>query len=371
MILLVIILILTIAIFTLPYLLISIGELPQGSGKWQIGTTDITWEIPDRSRTGIIAKIWYPTDDRSNRNSPYIGKLGRAFTDSIVLNIIYKLIFRLLRHVSSPALINATPSQIPDGFPVVLFSPCWTGINYLGTFYALEFASHGFVVVGINHPESNVGTMCADGSQIKLELFDMSMDAIKLEQHQGNIIQQQARNISTVLDRIIQLNSTPDSLLNRTIDPSRVFAAGHSLGGAASFVACGKDARIAKGVELDSIFIDLDHENANYTDKELLVIYADRERYKLAEKNKNNRRLYDANFAIDKKWMDILAAKTDVRKLMLDRTTHSSLTDLGVLINPAIGQKIGLLGQADGLSILSKTSRIMIDFLMNLETAND
>ena len=138
MILLVIIFILTIAIFTLPYLLFSIGELPQGSGTWQIGTTNITWDTPDRSRTGIIAKIWYPTDDRSNSNSPYIGKLGRAFTDSIVLNIIYKLIFRLLRHVSSPALINAVPSQIFDNFPVVLFSPCWTGINYMGTFYAFR-----------------------------------------------------------------------------------------------------------------------------------------------------------------------------------------------------------------------------------------
>jgi predicted dienelactone hydrolase len=351
-----------IAIFALPYVLISRTKLPQPSGKWQVGTTDITWDAPDRSQTGIIAKVWYPTNDRSGKNSPYIGELGNDFTDSFVLNIIYKLIFRLLRHVSSPALINAAPSQISDNFPVVLFSPCWTGINYMGTFYALEFASHGFVVVGINHPESNIGTMCADGSQIKLELFDMSMDAIKLEQYQGNIIQQQARNISTVLDRIIQLNSTPDSLLNCMINPSNVFAVGHSLGGAASFVACGKDARIEKGVELDSIFIDLDHENANYIDKELLVIYADRDRYKLAEKNKNNRRLYDANFAIDKKWMDILAAKTEVRKLTIDQTTHSSLTDLGILINPVIGQKIGLLGQADGLSILSKTSKIMIDF---------
>lgn len=296
----------TIAIFALPYVLISRTELPQPSGKYQVGTTDITWDAPDRSRTGIIAKIWYPTDDRSNRNSPYIGKLAGDFTDSIVLNIIYKLIFRLFRHVSSPAFINAMPSQIPNGFPVVLLSPCWIGINYIVTFYALEFASHGFIVVGINHPDSNIGTMCADGSQIKIELFDMSMDAIKLEQHQGNIIQQQARNISTVLDRVIQLNSTPDSLLNQTIDPSRIFTVGHSLGGAASFVACGKDKRIAKGVELDSIFIDLDYKNANYTDKELLIIYADRERYKLAEKNKNNRRLYDENFVIDKKWMDIL-----------------------------------------------------------------
>jgi dienelactone hydrolase len=352
----------TIAIFALPYVLIARTKLPQPSGKYQVGTTDITWDAPDLSHSGIIAKVWYPTDDRSHGNSPYIGKLGRAFTDSIALNIIYKLIFRLFQHVSSPALINATPSQIPAGFPVVLFSPCWTGINYLVTFYALEFASHGFVVIGINHPESNIGTMCADGSQIKLELFDMSMDAIKLEQYQGNIIQQQAKNISTVLDRIIQLNSTRDSLLNRTIDPSRIFAAGHSLGGAASFVACGKDARIAKGVELDSILIDLEHENANYSDKELLVIYADRERYKLAEKNKNNRRLYDANFAIDKKWMDILATKTDVQKLTIDRTTHSSFTDLGILINPAIGRKIGLLGQADELSILAETSKIMIDF---------
>jgi hypothetical protein len=61
-----------IAIFALPYVLIARTELPQPSGKYQVGTTDTTWDAPDLSHSGIIAKVWYPTDDRSGKNSPYI-----------------------------------------------------------------------------------------------------------------------------------------------------------------------------------------------------------------------------------------------------------------------------------------------------------
>jgi Platelet-activating factor acetylhydrolase, isoform II len=353
----------TIAIFALPYVLISRTELPQPSGKWQVGTQDLTWDAPDRSQTDIIAKVWYPTNDRSARSSRYIDRLGEVFSDATAINLSYKLIFWLLRRVAtSPASINAMPIDCPDGLPIILFSPGFGGINYLGTFYALEFASHGFIVIGINHPKSNVGTMCTDGSQLKFESFDPSIfnEPAKLEQYMGKVMQAQAQNISTIVDKVIYLDSVPGSLFYHRINVSKIFAAGHSIGGAASFVACGQDRRILKAVDLDGVFIDLGFEDAEYTGKRLLSINSDRERHK--PKDKKKLRQYDPIIAIDKFWMDKLATRADLQKQIIELTTHYSFTDLSLLINPVIGRKMGLLDRSDGLSILSETSKTMIDF---------
>jgi hypothetical protein len=352
-----------IAIFSLPYVLIARTELPKPSGKWQVGTQDLAWDKIDQSQTDIIAKIWYPTNDRSGKGSNYIDRLGGAFADAVTMNLLYKLIFWLLRRVTtSPASIDAIPIDSPDGLPIILFSPGFGGINYLGSFYALEFASHGFIVIGINHPKSNVGAMCTDGSQIKFENFDPAIfnEPAKLEQYMGKIMQAQAQNISAIVDKAIYLDSVPGSLFYRRINASKIFTAGHSIGGAASFVACGQDRRISKAVDLDGVFIDLGFENAEYTGKKLLSINSDRERHK--PKDKRKLRQYEPIIASDKIWMEKLAIRADLQQQIIELTTHYSFTDLSLLINPVIGRKMGLLDRSDGLSILSETSKTMIDF---------
>ncbi len=347
---------LTIAIFALPYLIFSKNTFPQPSGKWQVGTTDIDWDAPNYP-SGIIAKVWYPTDEYSGVKSPYIDRIGRVFADGIVINIVYKLIFLLLRRISTtPAFTNVAPIQTPGGLPVVLFSPGFGGVNYLGTFYALEFASHGFMVIGINHPVSNVGTICMDGSQIKFENYDIAIfkDIPKFERYMGNIMQEQAENISTILDRIIDLNHIPDSLLYQKIDPNRIYAAGHSIGGAASFIACGKDRRISKGVDLDGAFVDLEFDDSDYTGKDLLLIHADREKYMPEQ--------YHAITANDSMWIDRLSTKTNLEKIVFESANHTSFTDISMFVNPTIGRRLGLLCDIDSFRVLSETSVMMMDF---------
>lgn len=360
----VLICIVAITIFALPHIIITKNVLPQPLGQWQVGTSEIDWKSPDYPENKIIANVWYPTAEKSGNYNRYINKIGRDFTDPIVANLVYKLIFLLLRCVStSPAFTNTTPIQTPDGLPIVLFSPCFGGINYLGTFYALEFASHGFIVIGINHPKSNVGTICTNGSQVKFENFDPSVfnDPDRLEQYIGSVTRAQAINISAIVDEIIDLNSEPESLFYQKIDLHKIFAAGHSIGGSASFAACGRDRRISKGIDLDGTCVDLDLEIADYTKSRLLLIYADREKYK--PKNKKGIHQYNEMMAIDKKWTDKLNDKANLQKIWFRATTHYSFTDLPILINSTISKKIGLAGQADGLTVLLESARVMIDFL--------
>jgi Platelet-activating factor acetylhydrolase, isoform II len=155
--------------FVLPYLLISANPFSEPSGKWSVGTTDLIWDKPDLS--GIIAKIWYPTEIENNIPTPYIDRI-----DSILSALtagkspLYKFIFKLyLARIKTPVTCDAIPGDIPDGFPVILLSPGFGFINVLNTFYALEFASHGAIVVGINHPGSSGVALLSNGSAVGVD----------------------------------------------------------------------------------------------------------------------------------------------------------------------------------------------------------
>ena len=65
--------------------------------------------------------------------------------------------------------------QLAGGCPVVLFSPGFQSMNFLNTFYALEFASHGFMALGINHPGISAYSLLADGSQVAFKPVDTDL----------------------------------------------------------------------------------------------------------------------------------------------------------------------------------------------------
>lgn len=172
------------------------------------------------------------------------------------------------------------------------------------------------------------------------------------------MIVEQASNLSMIVDKIIHLNSTNNSFLNQKINVDKIFAAGHSLGGAASFMACGQDRRIAKGINLDGAFID--EGDTNYADKELLLIHADRDKDR--PKNKKMQSRYDAIMNGDKIQIDRLATKADLQKLSFPLSSHFNFSDLSIIIQPVFTQSIGLVGKTDGLELLSKTAIVMCDF---------
>jgi dienelactone hydrolase len=79
-------------------------------------------------------------------------------------------------------------------------------------------------------------------------------------------------------DELFNLNTTTDSWLYRKINPTKIFTAGHSSGGSASFLACGTDSRIAKSVNLDG-FLYVDRIDIAGTEKEFLLILSNRDKY--------------------------------------------------------------------------------------------
>lgn len=355
-----------IGIFILPYLLISAHPFPQPSGKWQVGTTNLIWDKP--ARAGIIAKVWYPTDNiKDGIPAPYIDNID-LISSAIAaeMNLLYKLIFnrRYLDRIKTPSYRDVPSGSTQSSFPVILFSPGFNGINFLHTFYALAFASHGFIVIGIDHPGLSGMTILDNGTLIKVDRLAQELSQLLKESpHEFDLITdkiklQQVDNISIVLDKIIQLNHTVDSFWHGKIDEERIFAAGHSSGGAASFIACGRDRRISKAVNLDGNIIDPAIDSTNYEGKELYLINADRQKYPESKSSDG----HDELFAKDELRVEHLAAKAKLQQISFELAHHMNFTDLSLIISPAFGGKMVFGGEIDGLKLLTQTSAIAIEF---------
>ena len=353
-----------ILIFSLPYWLIVANPFPPPSGKWQIGTSDLIWDRPNLS--GIIAKVWYPTDLKNGIDSPYIDNIDRTLSALTKdLNPLLKLIFnkRYFDRLQIPAAKDATIASHSNGFPVILFSPGLGGLNFLNTFYALEFASYGFIVIGINHPGMSATTLLTNGLHIGLnetakELFkDVTNNLDRLA---DKIINEQSDNISTVLDRVISLNSTNDSFLDRKVDIEKIYTAGHSVGGSASFIACGIDRRISKAINFDGYFFDSD--DTNYSNKELLLITGDRDRYPKSRALRHKYQM-DLTFTKDRTRVEQLSAKANLKQQVCRSADHFNFSDISLIIKPAFGKATGFIGDVDGRKLLSETATIAIEFL--------
>lgn len=125
--------------------------------------------------------------------------------------------------------------------PLILFSPGLGSSRLLYSAIAREIASHGYVVVTIDHSYEGPVVELPAGTVYK---------AVEIDADNSTVIETvtrlRAKDYSFVLSHFIQ-NPVPGINLNH------VFGTGHSLGGATAAVAMASDKRIIGGVNFDGL----------------------------------------------------------------------------------------------------------------------
>ncbi|MFJ4337262.1 acetylhydrolase [Streptomyces sp. NPDC088915] len=140
-------------------------------------------------------------------------------------------------HVGAPPL--------PGRRPVLLYSPGGGDSRTLGTTLAEDLASHGRVVVLVDHP--------GDASQVELP-DGMRVTVLRGEPDPATfrtMVDTRVADLRLVLDRLGSLPLAP------VVDPDRIGVYGHSAGGTAAVSALAGDDRIAAGANLEG-YLDLD-----------------------------------------------------------------------------------------------------------------
>jgi dienelactone hydrolase len=203
----------------------------------------------DTDRRELTLKVWYPV--HSGPGGSAADYLDPAVLPLLEASIPEELGLRPLPKVRSWSKAGLAPR--PGQYPVILFSPGFGGITEQYTALVEDLASHGYVVVGIDHPYVSGITALSNGH---MALADAGLTA--QAQTRDATLRTVVDDQRQVLDWL-QAQDAPGSsnVLRGHLDFKRIGAYGHSFGGAASLHLGREDWRVRASINMDgSLFGD-------------------------------------------------------------------------------------------------------------------
>ena len=242
------------AIFTAVPVLLPVPSLPSPTGPYAVGTR--IYELTDSARPELYSgreearrfqiQVWYPgRPGAADERAPWMPHAD-IFAPAIARYIHMPSFF--LDHlalVKMPAFQGSQVASATDGFPLILFSHGWNGFNAQNTSQAIELASHGYVVVGVQHTYGAVITVFDDGSTAPNNpsaLPDGAPDA-EYEAAAHKLVEQWTGDLSYALTYMEKQNNDTAGPFFEALDLTRVGVYGHSTGGGAAIQFCGTDPR--------------------------------------------------------------------------------------------------------------------------------
>lgn len=142
------------------------------------------------------------------------------------------------------AVLNAPFAEGLASRPIVLWSPGYLWARYSGHEWAEHLASHGYVVVGIDHADSSV-VVFPDGRY----LYTLSTDTLGREIG-PSLVQDRVRDCTLILDMMTRWN-LDDPLFASRLDPRNAAAMGWSLGAETAAELARIDPRVRAAVVLE------------------------------------------------------------------------------------------------------------------------
>ena len=210
--------------------------IPPPTGPHRIGTLVRKVENPSNPlRKAFMVSVWYPAVPEAGVPlSRYMDEKNAALWDRALGRSVS------LSPVSrSYAFPGAAAADSPRPFPVILHSAGQGDVRTDNVDKFELLASHGFVVVTLDSPQSQSWVM-EDGELGFGELYEpLSMDYAS-----------RLGDVRFLADEIARWN-LDDSILAGRLDTDRVGVFGFSFGGAVATGACQVDPRFKAGVSLD------------------------------------------------------------------------------------------------------------------------
>jgi predicted dienelactone hydrolase len=234
---------------------LPVPSIPAPDGPYQVGTT--SYELTDSSRKELYSgqdearrfqiQVWYPSQPGASAEQAHWMNHADVYSRAISEDILGLPSFFLdhLALVKLPAYTDSKVVPSDTGYPIILFSHGWTGFNAQNTGQALQLASHGYVVVAVQHTYGAVVTVFDDGTIAKYNPDALPRGAPDAEYDVAadKLANQWAGDLSYALEFMTKQNNDSNSRFFHTLDISRVGVYGHSTGGGAAIQFCGTDAR--------------------------------------------------------------------------------------------------------------------------------
>lgn len=253
-----------VALMVLPPALVPVPRLPEPDGPYQVGT--VSMYLVDDGRVEIygpepggprelMIQIWYPAvPEPDSRPGPWtedLDHIGPANADRLGFPSFVLDHLALAETNSYP---DAPLSDLVESYPVVVYSHGWTSFRTVNVDQAEALASHGYVVVSIDHTYASIMTVFPDGRAVEVDRTALpdeeEVGAEAYESAAQTLVEVFAADVLFVLDSLETLNDGDERFGGR-LDLDRIGLFGHSTGGGAVVAACHADDRCVAGAGLD------------------------------------------------------------------------------------------------------------------------
>lgn len=320
-------------------------EFPQPTGNYTVGVTDHAWS------SGVRAKIWYPANPAIHvEESGYLADFDRPLLG------LPTIVYSHLKGRKIASYQDATPAG--GHFPVIVYEYGADGHAEENTFLLTDLASHGYVVVAVDHSKTL--------AEYALDLVDLSTQPEQfLAAMREVVMPERFGDLMHVVNGLETFNQN-HFLLAGMLDLAQINFLGYSLGGGIVSDYCATHSNCRAVVNLDGnpfisahemginapylhlsqqIFLDLAKESGpTSTVAEMGVLY----QWDVGEViTKTRNRGYPATW-----WL-------------LNRSGHGSFTDLPYWIGVRWGMVQSLLGTVDTESSHSALRALILEFLQN------
>ncbi|MCE5172719.1 hypothetical protein LQV63_25960 [Paenibacillus profundus] len=224
-----------------------------------------------------MVQIWYPASSTAKgKTAPYIADAAPYAEGFNKVMKLPKKIYTGLDLVKTHAIENAKLADTDSKYPVLVFSHGFTGYKNQNTFQVEQLASHGYIVVGIDHTYSSVASVFPDG---RVANFD-SGGVQGFEQMKYSFMDKRnevwVEDAKFVVDQIEKLSSNdPDGLFTGRMDLEHLGMFGHSFGGATTVQMLLEDSRIKAGINMDGVLYGKLRIPADGLKKPFLMMSAD------------------------------------------------------------------------------------------------
>jgi hypothetical protein len=212
-----------------------------------------------------VVRLWYPAAAASEADpvaarAPWVEAADRVLPAMAASGGLPRWTFAPLALVRTHAVWDAplAAAEGAAGWPVATFDHGLGGFRSQNTFLAEELASHGAVVVAVEHPGGSLTTVLPDGRERPFEPLPRADEA----DYDATVAALGARwTAETVAALEALAGPSTDGPLARfagALDLGRVVAIGHSTGGAVAVDVCHAWDGCAVAVALDAWWLPLD-----------------------------------------------------------------------------------------------------------------
>ena len=342
-------------------ILLPVPRIASPSGPYIVGTR--IYELTDDSRREIYSskdearrfmiQIWYPSEaDSSAERAPWMAD-AKIYAPAIADHIgLPSFFLDHLALVKIPAFKETKVAETSEPFPVILFSHGWNGFNAQNTEQALELASHGYVVVGVQHTYGAVVTVFPNGDVALNNPSALPPDETPTAEYEATaqkLVNQWAGDLGYTLDVLAIMNGSLRTPFADKLDLTRVGVYGHSTGGGAAIQFCGTDSRCIALLGMDPFMRPVSYEviDGGVTQPSFFMfsqVWAD-------ETTSRNNELFNRFYPNVKQPFGVIK---------IEGTAHYDFTDLP-LLSP-LAPQLGLKGPINGKLVTTIVNDYLLSF---------